>query len=529
MSAHYQQLYQLARELHGTQLDMTSALQTILTHTARMIDLQQGYLVTFRDHNTIDQIYSLKQRRVKKNQLWDVLLKHGLIGHVYHGDRMVVIRDLQHDPRWSSLSENPLFSNNGSAIGVPISRGMQTHGVMLLFHPEVDYFTREHQSLLKEVSDLASMAISNTRELEQLRTGDTTYQALFENTPFPIMLTDLRGHIVDLNFEAWHFFGRSRKAFIGKSLETLDLGGLSEYDVRSISLEDSTYFRSTAYDGNREEVPMLVRARLITVDGLQVIEWLLQDISAQLELEQLRRDLSSMIYHDLRGPLSNILGSILKLGQVLNQHENPAVPKLLHLGLRSAQQLQRLIDSLLDVQRLEEGQNLLNKELTEFHVLMTDVLQLMQPIAHEANQTVEVDLTTIPVTYIDNDMIVRVIINLMQNAIKYTPDGGHIVLSATLDDEETIMVAVTDSGPGIAEEQQKRIFDKFSRVKYQNAPKGVGLGLAFCRLAVEAHGGNIWVESDGKTGSSFKFTLPIVQDDAQYKRLPPEPATASVG
>lgn len=523
MSRHYEQLYQLARDLHAAQLDMPRALQTTLVHTAHMIGLEQGYLVTFKDHNAIDEVFAIQPDGVGHDALWEALLRHGLIGHVYHGDRMVVIRDLQHDPRWTHLSKEPIFERTGSAIGIPISQGMQTHGVMLLLHPDVDFFTREHQTLLREVSDMASMAISNTRELERLRTEDTRYQALFENTPFPILLTDLRGNVVDVNFEASHFFGKARGHYVGKPLAMLELGGLSEYDVRQIPADDSVYFRSNVYNADHQEVPLLVRARYMTVNGLQVIEWLLQDISAQFQLEQLRRDLSSMVYHDLRGPLANILGSILKLGQVLNQHDNPAVPRLLHLGLRSAQQLQRLIDSLLDIQRLEEGQTMLNQQLTEFHVLMTDVLQLMQPIAQEADQTVEVDLSPIPVTYLDSDMIVRVIINLMQNAIKYTPEGGSIVLAARLQGADTILVSVADSGPGIPPEMHDRIFDKFSRVKYNDVPKGVGLGLAFCRLAVEAHGGRIWVESDGEHGAIFRFTLPL-RTQAMPQRLPPEPA-----
>lgn len=118
-------------------------------------------------------------------------------------------------------------------------------------------------------------------------------------------------------------------------------------------------------------------------------------------------------------------------------------------------------------------------------------------------------------------MITRVVINLTENGIKYTPKGGQVWLSAKQVDN-MVEISVRDTGPGIPEEMRVRVFDKFSRVKYKNAPKGIGLGLAFCRLAVEAHGGRIWVESDGKNGSNFKFTLPIETPRETQKQETPE-------
>jgi signal transduction histidine kinase len=120
-------------------------------------------------------------------------------------------------------------------------------------------------------------------------------------------------------------------------------------------------------------------------------------------------------------------------------------------------------------------------------------------------------------------MMMRVVINLLQNAIKYPPDGGAIKLSANRDGE-AVLISVSDSGPGIPPHLQKQIFDKYSRIKYRDAPKGMGLGLAFCRLAVEAHQGRIWVESDGKLGSTFHFTLPAAHPTVEAN--PSQLATA---
>ena len=105
-------------------------------------------------------------------------------------------------------------------------------------------------------------------------------------------------------------------------------------------------------------------------------------------------------------------------------------------------------------------------------------------------------------------MIRRVLVNLLENAVKFTPARG-VVRVGALRQDDFVEVAVSDSGPGIQHEDRERIFDKYTRLDLRGGPRGLGLGLAFCRLAVDAHGGDIWVESQPGQGSSFKFRLPL--------------------
>ena len=228
-------------------------------------------------------------------------------------------------------------------------------------------------------------------------------------------------------------------------------------------------------------------------------------------LEQLRSDLSVMVYHDLRGPLHNISSSLSSLGRILANHEQQAVLDLIQVGTRSARQLSRLVDSLLNIQQLEDGQAILDRQQISLHRLLADAADLVQPLVMEAQQRLSFAIADdLPPVAIDGDMILRVAINLLENAIKYTPDGGVITLGAALVHDH-IRISVTDTGPGIPAHMKDLIFEKFSRVKSNGVVKGVGLGLAFCRLAVEAHGGCIWVESEPGQGSAFHFTLPVEQ------------------
>jgi PAS domain S-box-containing protein len=506
---HYRTLYEIAKALHQQNLDIRRTLQTLLSKTGEAVGVESGCLITFKTPNEIEDVYILGASDTPKNrdrELWNTLHKHGLVGYVYYSDRSVVLRNILTDPRWPSLPDVDFLPKTGSAIGLPLGRGTDIFGVLLMLHSEVDYFTKDRLSMLDEIARMASDALGNARELQLVRTGDTRYQAVFEHTPVPVILTDTNGTIEDANFKACEYLGFGRGVLRGIPIH--DINVVTPEQFTSLSEDEEKFIRTSIYDIDGQEIPTVVRARRIHINERTYIEWILQDVSVQMELEQLRKDLSAMVYHDLRGPLGSIHTAISKLAQVLENYENPLVLRLLQLGLRSSQQVSRLVESLLDIQRLEENDTIHNLRPTELHVIMTDALQLVQPIGEEAGVKLELDVTKLPPALMDVDMITRVVINLTENGIKYTPKGGQVWLSAKQVDH-MVEVSVRDTGPGIPEAMRVRVFDKFSRVKYKDAPKGVGLGLAFCRLAVEAHGGKIWVESDGKNGSNFKFTLPI--------------------
>lgn len=515
----YRALYSLLRDVNTTRDSEADTLRKLLTHVGAAVSVSHGCLVMLHDAQTVAAVYHLNESCMADLSLpgWSHLLRYGLLGHVYYSRRTVALRNISHDPRWIGLPGVKEVPETGSAVGLPLMHADAVAGVLILHHPELDYFSGARLALLEEARLLAGDLLENLRA----PSSQNYYHTVFTDAVVPILLTDLQGRIGDINLKAADYLGYFRGDLIGTLMQDLNIDVIGELDLASLDAGQELNLRTLVYDINGKALPSLVRVRRVPqqlmtaatdASGASItaeLEWVLQDMSAQTELEQIRHDMMAMVYHDLRSPLQNIVASIYKLGDVLKNHDNPAVLRLLQLGLRSTRQMQRLVNSLLDIQRLEENQGIIKREPTELRVLLIDAVQLTQGMAEDADQKIDLALEDdLPTIAVDSDMILRVVINLIENAIKYTPDGGTITVRAN-QDNQVVRVTVEDSGPGIPRDLQKRIFEKYSRIRSPQMRKGLGLGLAFCRLAVNAHAGRIWVESDGEQGSAFIFTLPV--------------------
>jgi two-component system, NtrC family, sensor histidine kinase KinB len=252
-----------------------------------------------------------------------------------------------------------------------------------------------------------------------------------------------------------------------------------------------------------------VHIKRVDIARQPILQWILRDISERLALDELRADLTSMIFHDLRSPLGNVISS-LEVLQTSLPMDDEALQSVLAIAVRSSRRLSRLVESLLDLGQLEAGQAVLHKAQGSISALIAEAVEEIHPMAEAKGHMLQFSLEPagLPTVEMDVDMIRRVLINLLENAVKYTRSGGRISISADRTGDE-VRVKVSDTGPGIPAGDQQRIFEKFARLQHEGRAKGLGLGLTFCRLAVGAHGGRIWVESQVGQGSTFSFTLPL--------------------
>lgn len=229
----------------------------------------------------------------------------------------------------------------------------------------------------------------------------------------------------------------------------------------------------------------------------------------QMEAERLRNSLLSAISHDLRTPLATIIGS----GSAIVQSEGKLKPKdNLDLGqgiVDEATRMSNLVNNILDMAKLEAGVLELNKQWHPLEEIIGTVLTLLH--SQLTGRPIKVSLPEgIPMILADSVMIEQVLINLLENAVRYTPPGSGLEIVAEVNDS-AVEIAVADHGPGIPPGREERLFEKFFQTRHEGAQSGVGLGLAICRAIVEIHGGRIYARNRPEGGAVFVFTLPLDQ------------------
>lgn len=232
------------------------------------------------------------------------------------------------------------------------------------------------------------------------------------------------------------------------------------------------------------------------------------------DLEALRDNLTHMIVHDLKNPLTGIKASLqlMQLRMRLQNKLDPDNIENLDLAFKLTNTLAAMIESLLDISKLEAGKMSLNLRPGDLRAVVQEALQALGSTEERERVILDESSEAVGASF-DRDLILRVIANLVGNAIKFTPQQGKIRIMVKREEDQA-QVAVTDTGPGIPSEYHEKIFEKFGQVEAAQGgqKRSTGLGLTFCKLAVEAHGGKIMVESRVGEGSTFRFWLPATKE-----------------
>ena len=240
-------------------------------------------------------------------------------------------------------------------------------------------------------------------------------------------------------------------------------------------------------------------------------------MSSELEsLERLRRDLVANVSHELKTPISALRAHLENL---LDGVEEPD-RETLQVMLAQSERLGRLVDELLDLSRLESGDVPLERRSVELAPLVAQVLSEIEVARPDRDVRVaDAVPEDIPPVFADRERVHQVLFNLLDNAVRFTPAGGRVTVSASRHNG-SVDVAVADTGPGIAPEDLPRVFERFYRVDESRSRDdgGTGIGLAIARSVVEAHGGRIWAESVPGRGSTFTFELPAAPPQAETRR-----------
>lgn len=238
-----------------------------------------------------------------------------------------------------------------------------------------------------------------------------------------------------------------------------------------------------------------------------------QELNTKLmEQEHLKDALFDFLIHDLRSPLTSIISGLETLLVSTEDNLEPKDRELIELALIGAHRLLTMVNSILDLRKMEEAKFPLYLKEIELRESVGEAIKQVQLWAKQNNVNLQLDFSPdVPEKiFADRWVLIRILVNLLSNALKYTPIGGSVTVTVTMDND-WVHFSVKDQGPGIPKEYLDRIFDKFVQVEARKAggAVGTGLGLTFCKLAVEAHSGRIWIESQVRQGTTVHFVLPI--------------------
>jgi two-component system, NtrC family, sensor histidine kinase KinB len=492
-------------------LDLDEVLMQVLGRVVMLLAVEAGSIALLEEpsgHLVFRAAVGPQADKVKGVRLE---IGEGIVGWVAQNGRALVSPNVSLEPRFNPRVDQISGYVTHAVIGVPIFLRDKTLGVLEVINPRRGSFSPQSLQVLEYITGMAASAISHAQLFAATHAAEQRYSTLFQDSIDPIMITDLDGRIVDANARALQFTGFTREELLRiriQALHSVYTGKLGQRFSDITHGEVRNYeSRIRTRSGNQAPVELYVK-RISSLDPEQdSIQWIIRDIAERAGLDELRADLTSMLFHDMRSPLGNVISSLQLLADPPPADET--VRSLIAISLRSARRLNNMIDSLLDLRRLEEGRAVIRRVKISLAALIAEAVEEAQPVAEGKGILLNLNLPlNLPSVEGDPDMIRRVIGNLLDNAVKYTPGGGSIRLSASLD-AESVRVSIADSGPGIPPEERHRIFDKYSRIERVGAPKGLGLGLAFCRLAVKAHGGRIWVDSPAEGGAAFHFTVPL--------------------
>lgn len=497
-------------------LEMEEVLRSLLESVREHFRVEAAS-VALVDEQTRELVFRVATGAAA-DQVVGVRLKpgQGIAGWVAQSGLPIMVPSVDQDPRWYPGVDRETGFRTRTLAAVPIRLGEEVLGVVEAINPVEGSWDEEGIKLLLNVAALAASAIQNARHFNRARDAEERYSNLFESSADPILITDAQGQITDVNRRFCQMLGYVREELLHREMFSLIVGPEKARDWLERTLRGEDILGNLEATGRDGRVfPFEVRTTRVLHAHTPYVQWVLHDIAERLQLEQVREDLTHMIVHDLRNPLSSIMTS-LELIRASLQDPTMDMPldQLFAVAQRSGERLFGLIDSILDIARLESGKAELNYQMIDVEEMVRGAVELLEPVAVGREIRLDFHISQgLPPVRGDRHLLLRTLINLMDNAVKFTLPGGEVRVTVDHPSADTLRFAVSDTGPGIPLEYQERIFDRFARIPGESA-RGTGIGLAFCKLVVEAHGGRIWVESRPGEGATFFFTIPVNQDGA---------------
>ncbi|MBM4429513.1 MAG: GAF domain-containing protein [Chloroflexi bacterium] len=415
---------------------------------------------------------------------------------------------------------------------VPLKSKNQVMGIMNVATRDARLLDGCSLQLLTAIGHQIGVAIENMRTLEPegplqgelAHRERATLRSVMDSMVDGLILVDTGGKINYWNPRAWEFLGIPAAAASGQPAlgiaRRIALGSRQPQQVSQQLVDAMLHFQSFPVIEYELMHPQhrVLQSLFFPINGDQGEDLgygiTLRDVTRDKELDKMKLQLLSTVSHELRTPLASIKGFTTTLLRQDVQWDEATRRDFLHIIDQESDRLSELVSNLLDMSRIEAGALSIDKEDVQIQTLLQETIEAIRMQTSRHSFVLEVP-TGLPRVLADPRRIRQLVHNLLDNAVKYSPDGGQVTVRARPTSQH-LTVSVSDQGMGIPTQQQKRVFERFFQV--DNAPTrrvgGSGLGLAICRGIVEAHGGRIWFESEPGRGSTFYFTLPWRQSSS---------------
>ncbi len=538
-SARMQLLYDVSQTLNAS-LDWEETVETVIDAVIGLTRAERGMLVLIVD----DELESHVTRNAVGEPFTeeDLRFSQSVVRQALELGKPLLTSNAQVDPRFQG-SESIIAYGLRSILCAPlIFQGEPLGAIYVENRAKVGVFTRDDLSFLAAFTNQAAVALANAHL--HYRTDQALARRVKELTLLQEMALDLNGR---LDFDhvmrrgvAWAvdasaaeaggmaLLSRTGVSWAARQGEIAPDDEISRQVLRRRTVEWSPqemylpllrerrpvglfYLRATEeHPFNKETVQFVERlaaSAAIAVENVRLYK-------ALRETNEAKSEFVSLVSHELRTPMTSIRGYSDMLARGVVGELNPRQEQFVEVIRRNVKRMRVLVNDLLDISRIEAGRLRLEPEAISLEAAVEDAYQTVGEQLHEKQQEFEAELPEeLPKVFADPNRLTQILINLMSNAVKYTPEGGRVVVrgGSVATEPNMIRCAVTDTGVGISPEDQRRLFTKFFRSEDPQVREqpGTGLGLAITKSLVELHGGEIWIHSEKDKGTTVAFTVPV--------------------
>ncbi len=504
--------------------DQDRVLERVIELMANSVGAQHVSLLIHPDHMTEwQQVFVRNLASPRERELGQAgrlhfarrVLDQGLAGWVFRQRQGAIILDTKEDDRWVEFADGT--SQARSALCVPFVFNDEVLAVLTLLHNEPYYFNEYHLRMTSIVANQATVTVRNAQLFTKMRQQQQQLEAVLHAAPDPLLVIN-DGVMVLLNHAATQLLGsvtgENGTLFLHQPIAQIAGDDLLFARISEIVRGEPQSGQTWSFEVRSE---VLRRDYLVTVTGWEhpvddnagyVV--IMREITQMRDLNRFKDEMLRIASHDLRSPLALIVGycSLIEL----DTPEESPVRDYLDAIMRSTERMNGLLEYLLHVEQIKNSPLELHED-ADFLDLVEAAIRNTTPTAVNKAQILETDiaLDDRPHTAMNTVLIREAMENLIGNAIKYTPEGGRVRVSA-FQQGDYLAFSVEDNGIGIPKEHLPLVFESFYRVKHESTDQieGRGLGLNLVKTVIERHNGEVWVESEFGVGSRFGFWIPLI-------------------